>query len=72
MSKDPFFKRACIEHFVHNFRETNNPFTFAKKRMFEVQELFRAIDDHGKPKERQESDRTREVQIELDRLNRID
>jgi hypothetical protein len=67
---DPMFKRAVIERFNHSPRTAKDPYAFAMLCIYEVKELFRAINDDGKPKERVESDRTREIQVELNRLNK--
>jgi hypothetical protein len=63
------FEQAVILHFVQNFRETTNVYQLAERRIFEVRELFRALAESEKPRERPESDRTREVRVTLEKLN---
>lgn len=73
---DPIFKQAVIDHFIANYKQTNNPEAFAAMRKGEIDALFRVL-DRADPEvrpvdNRPDSDHTRDVQLELDRLNRKD
>ena len=71
---DPTFKQAVIQHFIQNYRQTNNPYAFARQRIGEIREAFRALSDEEKNEtrpidNRPDSEHTRDVRLELDRLN---
>jgi hypothetical protein len=73
MTDDLTFKRAVIERFNHAPRSAKDPYAFAMLCIFEVRELFRAMEDEAKPVEpveRESSERSKQIQIRLDILNR--